>query len=293
MAVNLLFSGCGYARLDKQPAAVATAASLVVKDATDAYTAAIDLHTQEQVYAGDLKVESGETWDYATLVPLLTPEDLKARAAVLDALKTYAESLSAVTDTAPSKDLVAAAKSTGASLKTVSAAIQTEAGDTTATGVSAETANIVSTATVALGEYLTAHKVNAELPAITAQMDPQIQALCKLLTDDIGTIRKQSKKDSEDVRRQQWTFITVNRAKLSPVVLRTEVEKLPGILKAEQTSDASLANLLAAIQHLATAHHALMLAAQSTSPETAKQRLADLQAAGTSLGSFYQGLSAN
>jgi hypothetical protein len=291
LTITILVSGCQTSRLDKQPAAVATAASLVVQNATDAYTAAIDLHTQEQVSASDLKVEAGEAWDYAHLVPLLTPEELKARTQVLDALKTYAESLSAVTGTTPSPALVAAAKSTGASLKTVSSAIQTEAGDTTATWVSSATANIVSTATVAFAEYLTANKVNAELPAITAQMDPQIQTLCKLLTDDIGIIRKQTKKDSEDLRRQQWVFITVNRTKLSPVELRTEVEKLPGILKTEQTSDAALANLLSAIQHLATAHHALMLAAQANSPETTKQRLADLEAAGTSLGSFYQGLS--
>jgi hypothetical protein len=292
MAVTILCSGCGASGIGKQPASFATAASLVVQNATDAYTAAIDLHTQEQVYAGDLKVEAGETWDYATLVPLLTPEELKARTQVLDALKTYAESLSAVTGTAPSPALVASAKSTGASLKTVSSTIQSEAGDKKGVPVSAETANIVSTATLAFGEYLAAGKVNAELPAITAQADPQIQALCTLLTNDIGTIRKQTKKDSEDLRRQQWTFITVNRAKLSPVELRTEVEKLPAILKSEQTSDAALANLLTAIQHLATAHHALMVAAQANNPETTKQRLADLETAGTSLGSFYQGLPA-
>ena len=290
IGLALLFSGCAAPRAGKQPAAFATAASLVVQNATDAYTAAIDIHTQQQVYAGDLKVQAGETWDYASLAPLLTPEELKARTQVLDALKTYAQSLAAVTDANPSPALVAAAKSTGASLKTVSTTIQTEAGEKKAAGVSAATSNIVSTATLALGEYLAAGKVNAELPSITAQMDPQIQTLCKLLTADIDTIRTQTKKDSEDLRRQQWTFIVVNRSKLSPVELRTEVEKLPAILKTEQTSDASLANLHAAIEHLAAAHHALTVAAQANNPETTKQRLADLDAAGTSLGSFYQGL---
>jgi hypothetical protein len=290
LAIAILASGCASSRLGKQPASFATAASLVVQNTTDAYTSAIDLHAQEQAYAGALKVEAGDSWDYASLVPLLTPEELKARTQVLDALKTYAQSLSAITGSTPSPTLVAAAKSTGASLKTISSAIQSEQGDKNATGVSATTANIVSTATLALGEYLAANKVNADLPAITAQMDPQIQTLCTLLTNDIDTIRKQTKKDSEDLRRQQWTFITVNRAKLSPIELRAEVEKLPAILKNEQTSDAALANLLTAIQRLATAHHALAVASQANNPETTKQRLADFDAAGTSLGSFYQGL---
>jgi hypothetical protein len=121
-------------------------------------------------------------------------------------------------------------------------------------------------------------------------MDPQIESLCKLLADDIDTIRAQSTKDNEDLLRQQWVFIQVNRDKLTPLQLRDEIEKLSSLLKTEQTTDSMLADLHSAIVRLALTHHALAAAAQGNSPESLNARIADLQAAGANLGHYYQSL---
>jgi hypothetical protein len=262
-----------------------------VENSSSAYQAAIDLHDQEQVSAGVLLVEKGKPWDYDQITPLITPEALNRRIQILDALKEYSQLLSDVTAGLNSPALTATAASTGANLKSLSGTVDTDLGNTsTGFSVSAQTANAVSTASLALGEYLVSKKVNAALPATTAQMDPKVETLCKFLTSDIERIRKQSKKDYEDLSRQEWTFIQVNMEKFSPVELRDEIGKLPSYRRNEQSTDAMLASLQNAIIQLALTHHALAAAAQGNNPETLKARIADLESAGTNLGNYYQSL---
>jgi hypothetical protein len=291
LALGILAAGCSLTPLAKHTAAFSTAATQVINSSEDAYRAAIDLHDQEQVSAGVLRVEAGKPWNYDELTPLISAEGLKTRVKILDALKTYTQSLSDVTWGLDSPALTAAATSAGSNLKTLGATFASDPeGAKTGISVSAQTANIVSTASLALGEYLVSKKVKSALPAITGQMDPQIEALCKLLTDDIDIIRRQSRKDYEDLSRQEWTFIQVNKEKFTPVELRNEIEKLPTYRMNEQSTEARLAALHAAIGELALTHHALAAAAQGNNPEAFNARIADLEAAGTSLGHYYQSL---
>jgi hypothetical protein len=288
----LFVSGCTTMRAGKHPATFATAANLVVENSTDAYKAAIDLHDREQVSAGVLAVEAGETWDYNLIKPLITPEGLKTRTKILDGLNLYAQSLADATAGVDSAALKSAAKSTAGDMKDLGATINTDAGGSkTGLALSTEVANGAATALLALGDALVAKKVNAALPAITTQMDPHIAALCDVLTSDIVILRRQSKKDYEDLARQQWTFITINKAKLSPLELRGEIEKLPTYRNDEQSTDDKLSALDDAIKKLKTAHHDLMDAANGKDPEALNARIADFESAGNNLGNFYQSLS--
>ncbi len=186
-------------------------------NSSSAYRAAIDLHDQEETSAGVIKVEEGKAWDPDKSAAFISPEGLQSRLDVLEALRSYAQSLSDVTSGLDSPALTAAATSAGSNLKSLSATFASDpVGKKTGISVGTQTANIVSTAALALGEYLVSKKVKAALPSITRQMDPQVESLCKLLTDDVETLRKQSNVDYEDLFREQWTFIQVNRDKLSP-----------------------------------------------------------------------------
>jgi hypothetical protein len=293
LTLCLLATGCSLSTLAKHPAAFSTETGKLVDNTSNAYRAAIDLHDQEQVEVGAIAMQSNLPWDFRQMKPLISPEGLKARLVVLDALKTYAQSLADVSAGVDSPALTAAATSTGTNLKALGENLKTDlGGSSTGFAVTAPKANLVSSATLALGEFLVARKIKANLPAIIQQMDPQIDTLSKLLADDIETIRAQSKKDDEDLIRQQWVFIHFNKDKLSPTELRAEIEKLPAIEKSEQSNDAALADLHAAIEHLATTHHALALAVQGKDKVAVRERIGEFGAAGANLDHYYLGLSA-
>jgi t-SNARE complex subunit (syntaxin) len=97
--------------------------------------------------------------------------------------------------------------------------------------------------------------------------------------------------DYGNLARQEWTFITLYKEKMSPVELHDEVEKLPTFHDDAQSTDAKLADLEAAIGKLKAAHHDLMNAANGKDAETLKAKIADFEAAGSNLGNFYQSLS--
>jgi hypothetical protein len=275
----------------KHATALSTISTEVISNSEDAYRNAIDLHDREEVSAGVLQVERGKAWDYDKLTPLMTAESLGARVQILEALKAYSQSLQEVTAGLASPALTAAATASGTNLKTIGTTITTDPGlKQTGFSITAQTANLVSTATLAIGEYLVARKVNAALPTITAQMDPHVETLCKLLSDDIVILRRQSSKDYEDLSRQEWTFIQVNKEKMSPVELRDEIEKLPTYRKDEQKADALLAGLHGALARLALTHHALAAAAQGNNPETLTAKLGEVLAAGNDLKTYYKSL---
>ena len=291
LGLCIIASGCSVSPIAKHATAVSTIATQVINNSEDAYRAAIDLHDREQVSAGVLLIQEGKPWDYDQLTPLLTPEALQARMQILDALKAYTQSLTEVTGGLASPALTTAATASGANLKAIGTSITSAPGlNASGFSITPETANLVSAATLAIGEFLVSKKVNAALPAITAQMDPQVEQLCKLLNDDIVILRRSSKKDYEDLERQEWTFIQSNKDKLNPVQLRDEVEKLPTYRKDEQSADALLAGLHNSLSQLALTHHALAAAAQGNNPETLTARLGELVAAGNDLKTYYKSL---
>jgi hypothetical protein len=171
---------------------------------------------------------------------------------------------------------------------------------TTATptpAISPEVRNGISTAIDALGQYLVARKIKQELPQKIVAMDPHVHQLCKLLDDDIGILQDQEKRDYNRIINLQTLFIRED-TKLHPADLyreqrRLEIMKLPEIVRQQRVTDERLANLRAAIVNLALTHHALAAEAQGNNPESLTAKLAELAAAGKSLGKYYSSLPAN
>lgn len=291
LAICLCETGCVTSPLARPAAAFSSAAGLVVDHSANAYQAVIDLHDREQTEAGVILIEQGKPWDPHSVKPLISPAGMETRLQVLAGLKTYAQSLSDLTSGLNSKQLNAAAASVGTNLKSLSSAVQTEAGLSRAgISVGSQTANGISAAAFAIGNFLAQREMKQSVSTATREMDPNIDVLCKLLIDDIDTIGRTTRRDYEQLLVQQYGFVQDNTAQFTPADRRAEIERLPEILREEQRADATLVGLLRAITTLAETHHALADAARGTRPEALRARIADLTAAGENLGNFYQGL---
>jgi hypothetical protein len=289
LALLVLLAGCSVSPLAKHTAAFSSVTNLVVDNSENAYRAAVRLHDQEQMNAAVAKYDTDPTWDphKIQIKHLIDDQGLAVRTQVLDGLKLYAQSLSDLTNSVSSDRLDAAARSVGTSLMSLSGNISnaTSGGFT----VSQTQANLVSTALNALGQYLAANKVKSQVPTIIKNMDPNVETICQLLNDDITILRRQSHNDYEQLLTQQDSFIRHAQG-LSPVERRAEINKLPQILAAQQTTDDMLSDLQGTLGKLALTHHALAAAAQNNNPESLRDRIAELEAAAQRLSKFYSSL---
>ena len=68
--------------------------------------------------------------------------------------------------------------------------------------------------------------------------------------------------------------------------------KLVTIANEQKANDALLTQLQSTLVTLVLTHQALAAAAQNNNPESLSQKIADLQAAGTELGNYYNSLAA-
>ena len=147
---------------------------------------------QEQAAAAIDSYGSPDWSPYTALKPLLTPEQLAARTKVLDGLSAYASGLAGLTETKKrDKKLEDASAAAGSNLASLSVLgipeLQTLfPGTTEASGA--------STAIVGLTALLLNGREKKELAKITADTDPAIQSLCRLIESDA--------KDAPDAGRQ-------------------------------------------------------------------------------------------
>jgi hypothetical protein len=147
----------------------------------------------------------------------------------------------------------------------------------------------VTLAIDALGQFLVYRTIQKDLPPKIVAMDPNVKTLCELLASDVSILREQEKLDSNDVIDKQTDF--VRDGKLDPEARRNEFMKLPDMARRQQANDQMLQNLRAAILRLELAHHALAADAQGNNPSSLKEKLADLESAGESLGKLSSSLS--
>jgi hypothetical protein len=293
LTFSVLATGCSLTPLAKHTAAFSIAAGQVINSSEDAYRAANQLRQEEQVAAAVRDYDTNPKWSpYTDTKPLLTTEQLNARITVLDGLKAYADSLVQITGSQSSKDLNSAAAGVGSNLKALSSTAATDLKNSVpnAPVMSAAEANGVSTAVRALGDYLIARRVKGSLPKVTQDMNPVIKKLCELLNSDITALRRQADVDYQTLIEQEDQFIRHPATPLDPVEHRNEIGKLIKLANQQKANDELLAKLQVALHTLDLTHQALAAAAQGNDPETIKEKLADLEAAGQSLASFYSSL---
>ena len=299
-ALCVLATGCGGTHLVKPANAVSAALAPVVDQATAAYQAANDIHDLSEDYDAATEFDKpGVVYNPRTVEPLLTDAQIDARLAVLKGLQLYVHTIVSLSRGGSTTELDAAAKEMGANLVSLGNAeiptgkippsIITTPTDGTPPAISPDVQNILSTGVDALGRFLMTRKIDAELPGQIAAMDPHIQALCKLLADEVGILESQEKIDFDSILNRQTLFLRT--ANLDPGERREQIMKLPGIARQAHAAHAQLEQLKDAVETLRKAHSDLAEAARTKTPETFKSQIENLAAAGSSLGKFYSSLS--
>jgi hypothetical protein len=297
LACALPTTGCvvTLSPLAKHTAAFSAATNTIVDNSEDAYRAANQLHHDEQLAAAiDAYGQPGWSPDVA-LPPLLTAEQLDARIKVLDALKAYAQALVTLTGSKKQEtDLDAATTAAGAGLKGLSAAATPDIQKlfprtgSAMTPMTAEQANIASTAIRAISQFLINGKVEKSLKTATGEMEPTVDALCKLLQGDVDVLISQGDVDSKTMRENEDQFILHNQ--IDPAARRLEIGKLIDLTVQQKASAMVLNKLKASLVELSLTHHALAAAAQGNNPESIKQHLVDLLGAAKDLSNYYKSL---
>lgn len=304
LLLGALATGC-MSPLHKQSAALASATTPVVDEAAAAYRDANTLHNLRVDYDATVSFNAAQpVYNPRNLQVLLSEDEIQSRLAVLAAFQEYTKSLVAVTDNTDSPALDAASKAIGGNLTSIGntllpastseTMVTTTSGNTSTTtaavattpALSPDVQNGISTAVNALGRFLVSRKVKKELPGKIEEMDPHVQALCTLLESDIDILEGQEKRDYNRIINLQTEFLRENKT-LEPRVRRAEIMKLPDMVREQRAADEKLTTLRAEVVRLASAHHALAAAAQAHQPETLKEKLQDLAAAGEGLGKFY------
>ncbi len=291
LILSMLALGCSLTPLAKHTAAFSTATALVINSSENAYRGANQLREQEQVAASVYDYDKNPKWSpYTDTKPLLIDRQLTARITVLNGLKAYAASLVQISGSQASKEENTAAARVGSNLQSLSSTVASDLSNAVpdASSMSAEQANAVSTAVRALGDYLIAHKVKGSLPKVTQEMNPTVKKLCELLNSDIVVLRRQADVDYQSLIEQQDQFI--RHTSLDPAAHQEEIEKLITLAYQQKANDELLAKLQVALHTLDLTHQALAAAAQGNNPESIKQKIVDLEAAGQSLSSFYSSL---
>jgi hypothetical protein len=285
-----LATGC-LSPLAKHAVAFSAASNTVIDNSEDAYRAANHLHRDVLVAAAVTDYDKNPTWSpYTDFKPFLTPAQLDARIKVLDGLKAYAATLVELTSGKTPPDLGTAAAGVGTNLMALNQTASTDL-STSIPGIPVMTtaeANGVSTAVVALGKYLIANKVKGSLRTVTQTMNPNITALCVLLNDDITVLRRQADVDYQTLITDQDQLIRHNQ--IDVFEHREQIGKLIDMAVQQKANDTLLAKLQTALHTLDLTHQALTAAAQGNNPESLKQKIADLSAAGQDLANYYKSL---
>jgi hypothetical protein len=289
-----LLSGCALTPMAKHAEAFDVATAAVINGSEDAYRVANDLREKEQmeaaVYSYNYAADADIGFDpHKEFKPLFTPDQLAARMLVLDGLQAYADSLVALTgkpSAADTADLNAAAAGVGTNLLGLSTTLNAKFPAVPA--ISGTQGAQISAAMKALGEYLQVRVVKKALPKVTGDMNDSVKTLCELLEGDIAVIKAQADSDYTSLLLTENQFVLHN--KLDAVEKRNEVEKLMLVIRQQKANGRLLDALNNGVVKLRLTHQALAAAAQGNNPGSLKENIAELQAAGKDLSTFYKSL---
>jgi hypothetical protein len=305
--LSLSTTGC-LSPLARSSRALSNATTPVVEQTAAAYRDAQELHDLRVDFEAVTQFDTKDpVYNPRKIQPLLTDDDIQVRVAVLTAFQTYAHSLVEISEGTESPELDAAAKSVGQNLSglansiapsvqnvssaaaAVPATTDTDDSATASAGrITPQMQSGIATAANALAEFLVSRKIKKDLPGIIRTMDPHLQALCDLLQKDLDTLHGVETRDYNFLINQQTLFI--RSTQLDPQQRREQIMKLPQIVRRQQEADKKILSLKASITRLAETHTTLLASVQNNNPESLKDKLAELEAAGNNLGKFYASL---
>lgn len=322
-AVLCLFTAGCMKPLQEHTSALAAATAPVIDQAAAAYQSANSIHEQRTDYDEIPVFEKDHSIDKLRAIhPLITDEDVEVRMKVLTAFQLYVKTLVAITGGTESPDLDAASTTVGTDLAnlgntvipvvdsslgitpptastTVTTVTTASNGTTTSTAttsatpdlpISVATQNILITGANALGQFLVHRTIEKDLPKQIEVLDPQVLALCKMMMGEIDAINDAEKIDFNYILSEEKQFLMDPSVTLSEVERRNEIVKMQALVREQHAADLQLAGLKAALYKLAMTHHALAVEVSGGNPESLKDKLKELIAAGQGLGKFYSSL---
>jgi hypothetical protein len=238
-------AGCSTGPWVKSVTAFSSGAAPSLDKISSAYTLTNDTHTLEEQAQLVANYEN-KGFRPGGLAPFIRPEDLKARVAAVDALRTYAAVVNELatgkqSDVLKLKPFATTITSSSASSTTMT----TQQLDVALTGLDA-----------VMKPYIT-HKVRHDLTPMLKAADPTVQTLCSLLSADMHTLRKQASEDYRVMLIEQSRFVQENGERMGAVEKRNEILRLTQIEIDAKKTDNDLAAALAATKQLAEAHHRL------------------------------------
>jgi len=304
--------------------ALAAATAPVIDQAAAAYQAANAIHEKRADYDAIPVFEQDHSIDKLKVVhELIDDKDIEIRLKVLTALQLYVKTLVEITNGTESPELDAASKSLGKDLtglgNTVAPTIEnalgipptgptttvitttSTTGDTTtftsktkttpAAPITSTDQNLISTGANALGQFLTYRAIEKDLPQLVEKLDPEIISLCKTMISEVDDLSDAEAIDFNYMLSHEKQFVMDPGITLSEVERRNEVAKMEELVKEQHAVELQLAGLRGAILKLALTHHALAEDLAKSNPQSLKDKLSELIAAGQSLGKFYSSLS--
>ena len=283
--------------------AFAQAAELTSTNVQAAFQTVNDTYTQAETI--HFVVTYDGTVDPGKIPTGWLPQDsVDVRMQILQGLKQYASELSSLTGSNDIDSLNKASTAMGMSLKDLAKTPQFSA---LAKKVPSNISDQAATAVDTLGNWLIELKLKKELPALIEKMDPNIQTLCALLSEDIGSLDPNSLEGSGlrqvlwiqynriILAQNQWILHNTCGAKdapancFSPEVRLAEIQKLPTLVRQRNTSDQTLQQVKVTLKQLAQANTELVKAAQTNQDMNAD--IGDLLAESQRLYTYYNSLS--
>lgn len=288
------------ASLQKHTTALSAATAPVVDGAAAAYHSANSIHERRTDYDAIADFDKTDpVYNPRIVHPLLTDESIEIRLTVLKAFQCYVQTLVEITSGLESPALDDASKSVGSSLANLgntlvpassASAMTSSTSSEPALTISQGTQNALSTGANALGQFLVYRAIKKDLPQKVKDMDPQVQALCKLLADEVDLLHDAETKDFDSIIDRETLFLRDPASKVSSEERREAIMKLPELAREQRVADLQLKQLKTEIVKLALTHHALAADAQGNNPESLTSKLGELEAAGKNLGKFYSTL---
>jgi hypothetical protein len=321
-ALCVFTSGC-MKSIREHSMALAAATAPVIDQATAAYQAANAIHEKRADYDEIPVFEQDHSIDKLKVVhELIDDKDIELRLKVLTAFQLYVKTLVEITNGTESPELDAASKSLGKDLtslgNTVTPTIENALGIpatgptttvTTTTSTTSDTTTSTSTTTTApnapitttdqnliitganaLGQFLTYRAIEKDLPQLIVKLDPQVISLCKTMISEVDAMSNAETIDFNYMLSQEKQFLMDPSISLNEVERRNEVAKMQELVREQHAAGLQLTGQRGAILKLALTHHALAEDLAKANPESLKDKLKELIAAGQNLGKFYSSL---
>jgi len=289
-------SGCSlmFSPLAKRSAAFGDAASVVLRDSSNAYDTVE--RTSYNASVSSLVLDFDKSgFDRNKIKPFLPAKDLEARQNLLHGLQAYSDDLAEVAGDKSFASLDKQSTALSAALVSLAANGELQKLDH---GASADESKGLATAVDTLARVLIERKRRAQLPGIISKMQPVLEQICDLLDKDIGDkpangtggsgLRDQLWNMYDEIIDNQVDYIAANGSRLSPAEKATEISKLPNLVAAQQSADAALAHTQLALRDLVKTHRALLMPEQNN---TFQDRFNELVEDGQEIGAFYSALS--